>query len=169
MPTLRVWVKKTVPGPNGPIEIGLGGTHNITCEPHQLARERLALYEHYKSEVDRLIACELNGTPTTLPAPASHRPGEAKGSGADGASRDGHGTRTGSDPGARTEPGHEREAVAGEGPGLEPEPYTPVSIERSRQVLADLQERLAEKGRQREHSALGRSLDELLDTHRKGS
>jgi hypothetical protein len=109
MPTLRVWVKKSVTGPNGTIEIGLGGTHEVTCEPHQVARERLALYQNYKDEVDRLIGCELTGEPVARPA---------------------------AEPPRHLEPAEEESS--------------PLTRERSRQMLAELQERLAQRGRARD-------------------
>lgn len=59
MPVFKVWYKKRVHGPQGPVEIGLGGTHDIDCAPAQVARERQALFLSYKREVERLLALEL--------------------------------------------------------------------------------------------------------------
>lgn len=59
MPVFKVWYKKRVHGPQGPVEIGLGGTHDIDCVPAQVARERQALFLSYKLEVERLLALEL--------------------------------------------------------------------------------------------------------------
>lgn len=68
MPTFRVWIKKSVLGPAGPIEIGLGGTHEVDCSPAQVPSERLALFSSYRDEVDRLLEVERLGLPLQPPS-----------------------------------------------------------------------------------------------------
>lgn len=74
MPTFQIWVKKTVIGPQGPIEIGLGGTHEVNCETHQVASERRALFLSYEQEVNQLLEQTRQGLPITRTSPPPHMP-----------------------------------------------------------------------------------------------
>lgn len=74
MPTFQIWVKKTVIGPQGPIEIGLGGTHEVNCETHQVASERRALFLSYEQEVNQLLEQTRQGLPITRTSPPPHVP-----------------------------------------------------------------------------------------------
>lgn len=158
MPSIQVWIKKTILGPQGPIELGLGGTHEVNCEAHQVPAERRALFLSYEQEVNRLLEHLRQGQSVDAHqpplrqtervdarvtsraegrAPANPEKVSALTRGDDGASK-----AKNADSGQTASPGYEEDPAA----RAEAEA---ISLERSRMFLAELQERLAHKGRQK--------------------
>lgn len=162
MPTFQIWIKKTVLGPQGPIELGLGGTHDVTCEAYQVAAERRALFLSYEQEVNRLLERLKLGLPIEPQDPPlkSQERSESRSE-----------SRPEPRDDARIPAG--KEARASTRPEPPPEPPTEsleaqaeheaVSLERSRLFLAELQERLARRGRQKEQQDPTSSRDPLSE------
>lgn len=160
MPILRVWYKKRVRGAHGPVEIGLGGTHKIDCDPAHVPSERRALFLSYRQEVERLLALEQLG-----PSPSQNR---ARASAPPKAESRAVYVRQ---PGTSTEPAPDSHIGPPSRPfsEAEPYPYHPaeaapsaaaeqpapevVSHERAAQFLKELQLRLSQKGRSNDPSA----------------
>jgi len=170
MPKVKVWYKRTVRTADGTLEIGLGGEYPVERDASAAEATRRKHLEACREEVEQLLAIEEERLrlETSQSDMAAMKSGKN-----DPESRSGQNILPPpimNEKRARVIPQDRASPFDAPEPGDERPAEPPVSPERSREVLAELKQRLEAKvlsdGKDRPH--LGKAMDELLRVAIKG-